>query len=53
MSGFSPRNLWYIKSIYETYSAAPVLLRQFVAVIPWGQNALIFQGEKNELAPQT
>lgn len=40
MRGFSPRNLWYIKSFYETYSAAPPFLQQLVAEIPWGQNIL-------------
>lgn len=50
MSGFSPRNLWYIKSFYETYSAAPVFLQQLVAEIPWGQNILIFQRVKDEAA---
>jgi len=43
MTGFSPRNLWYIKSFYETYSAAPLFLQQLVAEIPWGQNILIFE----------
>ena len=50
MSGFSPRNLWYIKSFYETYSAAPVFLQQLVAEIPWGQNILIFERVKDETA---
>lgn len=50
MAGFSPRNLWYIKSFYETYSAAPVFLQQLVAEIPWGQNILIFERVKDETA---
>lgn len=50
MAGFSPRNLWYIKSFYETYSAAPVFLQQLVAEIPWGQNILIFERVKDEAA---
>lgn len=50
MSGFSPRNLWHIKSFYETYSAAPVFLQQLVAEIPWGQNILIFERVKDEAA---
>jgi len=50
MSGFSSRNLWYIKSFYETYSAAPVFLQQLVAEIPWGQNILIFQRVNDEAA---
>jgi hypothetical protein len=50
MSGFSPRNFWYIKSFYETYSAAPVFLQQLVAEMPWGQNILIFERVKDEAA---
>jgi len=50
MAGFSPRNLWYIKSFYETYSAAPVFLQQLVAEIPWGLNILIFERVKDEAA---
>lgn len=50
MAGFSPRNLWYIKSFYETYCAAPAFLQQLVAEIPWGQNILIFERVKDESA---
>lgn len=50
MSGFSPRNLWDIKRFYETYASAPEFLRQLVAEIPWGQNILIFQRVKDDVA---
>ena len=46
MSGFSPRNLWYFKRFYETYSAAPLILQQIVAELPWGQNILNFSANK-------
>jgi len=48
MSGFSPRNLWYVKSFYEAYSAAPIFLQQLVAEIPCGQNILIFERVKDQ-----
>jgi predicted nuclease of restriction endonuclease-like (RecB) superfamily len=50
MRGFSPRNLWDIKRLYESYADAPEFLRQLVAEIPWGQNILIMQRVKDEAA---
>lgn len=56
MKGFSPRNVWDMRRLYETYTAPEFLekpvqqtsrhtpaqiLRQLVAEIPWGQNLLI------------
>lgn len=40
--GFSARNLWNMKRIYEEY-ADHAILQQLVAEIPWGQNLLILE----------
>ncbi len=40
VTGFSPRNLWDMKRLYEQY-AQHEYLRQLVADIPWGHNLLI------------
>jgi predicted nuclease of restriction endonuclease-like (RecB) superfamily len=50
MTGFSPRNLWFIKQFYETYTQAPELLKQLVSEVPWGHNILIMQRVKDEAA---
>jgi predicted nuclease of restriction endonuclease-like (RecB) superfamily len=50
MTGFSPRNLWDIKRLYETYANAPEKLRQLVAEIPWGHNILILQRAQDPIA---
>lgn len=50
MTGFSPRNLWFIKQFYETYANAPEFLKQAVSEIPWGHNILIMQRIKDEAA---
>jgi predicted nuclease of restriction endonuclease-like (RecB) superfamily len=50
ITGFSPRNLWFIKQFYETYAEAPEFLKQLVSEIPWGHNILIMQQIKNEAA---
>lgn len=34
IQGFSPRNLWFIKQFYESYSEAPEFLKQLVSEIP-------------------
>ena len=52
MTGFSPRNLWYIKRFYETYCSEPPFLQQLVAEIPWGQNILVFERVKKPAARQ-
>jgi predicted nuclease of restriction endonuclease-like (RecB) superfamily len=46
MQGFSARNLWDMRRLYEEYQNAPNL-RQLVAVIPWGQNLLILNSVKD------
>ncbi len=50
MTGFSPRNLWFIKQFYETYANGPEFLKQLVSEIPWGHNILIMQRVKEESA---
>ncbi len=40
IQGFSPRNLWDMKRLFEQYKNDPNL-RQLVAEIPWGHNLLI------------
>ena len=47
--GFSARNLWNMRLLYETYQGYPILL-QLVAEIPWGQNLLILN--KSETCEQ-
>jgi hypothetical protein len=39
--GLSPRNLWDMKRFYERYHLADEILRQAVAVLPWGHNVLL------------
>ncbi len=39
--GLSPRNLWDMKRFYERYHLADAILRQAVAVLPWGHNVLL------------
>ena len=39
--GLSPRNLWDMKRFYERYHQADTILRQAVAVLPWGHNLLL------------
>ncbi len=45
-TGFSSRNLWYMRVFYETYKD-DVKLQQAVAEIPWGHNLLIMQKAKS------
>lgn len=46
--GFSARNLWDMKRLYERFSLADEKLRQLVAVLPWGHNLLLM----NKLSSQ-
>lgn len=48
-NGFSARNLWDMRRLYEEYADAPEL-RQLVAEIPWGQNLLILNMVKDVTA---
>lgn len=40
MGGFSPRNLRYMRSFFETYQD-PQILQQVVAKLPWGHNIIL------------
>jgi len=40
-SGYSTKNLWYMRQFYLTYKDYPNL-QQLVGEIPWGSNILIF-----------
>lgn len=44
--GFSSRNLWDMRRLYERYQSEPKL-RQLVAEIPWGHNLLIMNKVSN------
>jgi predicted nuclease of restriction endonuclease-like (RecB) superfamily len=46
MHGFSARNLWDMRRLFEEYCNDPNL-RQLVAEIPWGQNLLILNMVKD------
>ena len=39
--GFSPRNLWNMKSFYLRYREADTKVQQSVALLPWGHNMLL------------
>lgn len=45
-TGFSPRNLWYMRLFYETYKD-DANLQQAVAEIPWGHHLVIMQKAKS------
>jgi predicted nuclease of restriction endonuclease-like (RecB) superfamily len=49
MHGFSARNLWDMRRLYEEY-CGDSNLRQLVAEIPWGQNLLILNMVKDMTA---
>ena len=41
MTGFSPRNVWYMRRLYEAYSAPEFLsqaVREMVVAVPWGHH---------------
>jgi len=46
-SGFSPRNLWDMKRLYEAYRDQDIKLRQLVAELPWGHHLLILNKVKH------
>jgi predicted nuclease of restriction endonuclease-like (RecB) superfamily len=46
-TGFSPRNLWNMKQLYEFYSLADEKLQQAAAVLPWMHNILIINKVKS------
>jgi predicted nuclease of restriction endonuclease-like (RecB) superfamily len=48
INGFSARNLWRMKSLYEQYANSIVILPPMVAEIPWTHNILILEKCKDE-----
>ena len=46
--GFSARNLWRMRTLYEQYFASALILPPLVAEIPWTHNILILEKCKNE-----
>jgi len=46
--GLSPRNLWDMKRFFERYYQADSILRQLVAVLPWGHNLLLINKLKED-----
>ncbi len=47
IKGFSRRNLFYMKKVYEFYNNSSEKVQQLVAQIPWGHNLLITTKIKN------
>lgn len=50
MIGFSARNVWDMRRLYERYMSRPDL-RQLVAEIPWGQNLMVLNKVKQSINP--
>jgi len=48
INGFSARNLWRMKTLYEQYSKSELILPPLVAEIPWSHNILILEKCKDE-----
>lgn len=48
VQGFSARNLWRMRSLYEQYEASSLILPPVVAEIPWTHNILILEKCKDE-----
>jgi len=48
VNGFSARNLWYMRNLYEQYSDSTLILQPVVAEIPWTHNILILEKCKDE-----
>ena len=46
--GFSARNLWYMRNLYEQYSDSKLILQPLVAEIPWTHNIIILEKCKDE-----
>lgn len=47
-TGFSSRNLWRMKSLYEEYSTSALILPPVVAEIGWSHNIIILEKCKDE-----
>ncbi len=48
VEGFSARNLWRMRNLYEQYHSSTVILHPLVAEIPWTHNILILEKCKDE-----
>ena len=48
INGFSARNLWYMRNLYEQYYNSNLILQPLVAEIPWTHNILILEKCKDE-----
>jgi len=48
VNGFSARNLWYMRNLYEQYYKSDLILQPLVAEIPWTHNILILEKCKEE-----
>jgi predicted nuclease of restriction endonuclease-like (RecB) superfamily len=48
INGFSARNLWYMRNLYEQYYTSSLILQPLVAEIPWTHNILIIEKCKDE-----
>jgi predicted nuclease of restriction endonuclease-like (RecB) superfamily len=48
INGFSARNLWYMRNLYEQYYTSSLILQPLVAEIPWTHNILILEKCKDE-----
>jgi len=48
VAGFSARNLWYMRNLYEQYSQSKLILQPMVAEIPWTHNIIIIEKCKSE-----
>ena len=48
IQGFSPRNIWYMRDFYSTYSGKPKL-QPLVAEISWTKNLVIMGSFKDDL----
>ena len=47
IGGFTPRNIWRMKQLYETYKESPKLT-PLVSQISWTNNLIILSGNKSE-----
>ena len=48
VQGFSARNLWYMRNLYDQYFESSLILQPVVAEIPWTHNILILEKCKDE-----
>lgn len=48
VNGFSARNLWRMRTLYEQYNNSNLILPPVVAEIPWTHNILILEKCKEE-----